>query len=87
MFILVIWGCDNDQNTEKQRFLIKGNNKLADQQYRDAHRYYIEAIRLDSCYLEALNNLGTSYYKQGKYETALKYYDCLLYTSPSPRDA
>jgi len=35
---------------------------------------------------KSLNNIAEIYNRQRNYDKALEYYNCLLYTSPSPRD-
>src|SRR5665213_4352030 len=64
-----------------------------------ARRNYEKAIKVDKHYADAVNNVGTVYYAQKKYKTAIARYrkaielkpdsapfwSCLLYTSPSPR--
>ncbi|MEJ2006518.1 MAG: hypothetical protein P8X57_16515 [Cyclobacteriaceae bacterium] len=48
--VLLITGCGNDPETQKQRFLIRGNNALTEQNYREAIRFFDEALKIDSCY-------------------------------------
>lgn len=46
--------------------------------YRDAIRYYREAIQVDSLFAQAYNNLGIVYYTVGEYENALEVFDKCL---------
>src|SRR5260370_20540879 len=49
-----------------------------------ARKNYEQAIKLNSKYPEAINNLGTIYYTQNKYRRAIGYYKrALKYSGPS----
>jgi tetratricopeptide (TPR) repeat protein len=81
--VLVLISCGNDQDdTEKQRFLIKGNDALAKQENREALRYYTEALKIDSCYTDALNNIGIVQYENGSYGEAVRNYDAAVQCDP-----
>jgi tetratricopeptide (TPR) repeat protein len=47
-----------------------------------ARRYYEQAIKLDSTYPEAINNLGTIYYSKKSYRRAIKLYRRALKLAP-----
>ena len=47
---------------------------------------YKKSISLKPDFAETFNNLGAVLHEQRKLDEAVKIYNCLLYTSPSPRD-
>ncbi|MBX2945602.1 MAG: tetratricopeptide repeat protein [Cyclobacteriaceae bacterium] len=83
---LIMWvvlvACSDSKETRQQRFLLKGNELLVKQNYPLAHKNYEEALRLDSCYADALNNLGTVYFRQKQYAEALQYYSTAIGCKP-----
>ncbi len=89
LFILIIIfsGCGNDPETQKQRFLIRGNNALSEQNYREAIRFYTEALNIDSCYSPAWNNLGVTRFEQKQYGGALEAYNAALLCNPDDKEA
>lgn len=58
-----------------QRFLLKGNEMVTEQSYEDAERYFREALKLDSCFADAWNNLGTLYHQRKDYVEAALFYN------------
>jgi len=79
--------CGEGDSTQKQRFLIRGNNALAQQNYREAQRLYQEALKIDSCYSPALNNLGILRFEQGQYIQSILAYDAALACDPEDFEA
>jgi len=77
---------EQDQ-ADKQRFLILGNDALAKQEYKEALRYYTEALKIDSCYTDALNNAGIVQYENGNYSDAVLNYDAAISCDPGFWDA
>ena len=73
--------------TRKQSFLHKGNLAVNDRRFKDAERFYREAIGLDSNYTEALNNLGIVLEKQGKNAAALKSFNSAVHSDSTFYDA
>jgi tetratricopeptide (TPR) repeat protein len=73
-YISLIVSCSDSRETRLQRYLIQGNEKLVGQEYEQAERFYKEALRLDSCFADALNNLGTVYHRKGDNERAIGFY-------------
>ena len=67
-------GCSESKETRMQRFLAQGNDMMTRQNYNEAINFYEGALKLDSCFKEALNNLGTVYYKQGDYQRSQRLY-------------
>lgn len=57
-----------------QRFLIQGNEKIRLQQYEQAEQYFFSALKLDSCFADALNNLGTLEHRRRNSTKAIEYY-------------
>jgi tetratricopeptide (TPR) repeat protein len=81
--LAIILSCSGDKDeADKQRFLIKGNDALVKQDYKDALRYYTEALAIDSCYTDALNNVGIVQYENGSYGEAILNYDAALQCDP-----
>ena len=79
LFILLSCG---KEKADKQRFLMKGNDALSKQAYKKALGYYGEALKIDSCYIHALNNIGIVQYEHGKYSEAVRNYDMALSCDP-----
>ena len=72
---VLLLACSNSVETRKQRFLIQGNDMISQRDGPQAERFFQEAIKLDSCFADALNNLGTLYYSEKKYDLAISFYD------------
>jgi tetratricopeptide (TPR) repeat protein len=67
-------GCGESKETRIQRHLLVGNEKFRLREYEQAERYFVAALALDSCFADALNNLGTIEHKRGNSTRALEYY-------------
>jgi tetratricopeptide (TPR) repeat protein len=80
--LLVMLACDT-RETKVQRFLLQGNEKVQTRSYQEAKHYFGEALKLDSCFSDAWNNLGTLYFKEGNYGQALSHYDRALECNPN----
>lgn len=81
--VTLLISCTGDKDeADKQRFLIKGNDALAKQEYKEALRYYTEALKIDSCYTDALNNIGIAQYENGNYGEAVLNYDAAVQCDP-----
>ena len=87
ILIVVLGGCGNDPETQKQRFLIRGNEALGQKNYREAIRFYEEALKIDSCYSPAWNNLGVTRFEQKQFSRALEAYDAALQCNPEDLEA
>jgi tetratricopeptide (TPR) repeat protein len=83
---IALMACDNKE-TKLQRFLLQGNEQAAKQNYPDAKRYYTQALKVDSCFADAWNNLGTIFFKEGNFAEALSSYDRALECQPDLYDA
>jgi tetratricopeptide (TPR) repeat protein len=79
---LVLSACSESKETRLQRYLIQGNEKLVLQEYEQAERFYGEALRLDTCYTDALNNLGTVYHRRKDNAKAVEFYSKALACNP-----
>jgi tetratricopeptide (TPR) repeat protein len=76
---MLFFGCSEKKEARLQRFLEKGHEMEARQNYPEAFDYYQEAIDLDSCYADAWNNIGTLQFKQSKLLEALASYNQALF--------
>jgi tetratricopeptide (TPR) repeat protein len=79
--------CGESDSTKKHRFLLKGNAALADQNYQAAIQYFNEALKIDSCFADAHNNIGTALFRQKEYAEALEFYNRALACNPKFHDA
>lgn len=80
--ILILNACSESIETRIQRYLIQGNEKIQEQEYDQAEKYFNEALKLDSCFSDALNNLGTVYHRRGNSSEAVKFYSRAIQCSP-----
>ncbi|GAA0894626.1 hypothetical protein GCM10009122_43070 [Fulvivirga kasyanovii] len=87
VIIIFLTACGSNTDTQKQRFLIRGNDALKQQNFREAVRFFNEAIKQDSCYTAAINNLGIVYFRLGQYHKAELEYTRALACDPSYMDA
>lgn len=87
VLLCTILSCDNDK-AKAGRFLLMGNNELADLNYKEAIRLYTEAIGKDPQFKEAYNNRGVALFKSGHYAEALNDYTfAILQIDPTYTDA
>src|SRR5882724_6309839 len=84
LFLLTACGSKEERI---QKFLLKGNIASKERNWEQASYYYAEAIRLEPCYADAWNNLGTVYFQQQRYDKAMEYYDKALNCNPKFIDA
>ncbi|UII31783.1 tetratricopeptide repeat protein [Fulvivirga ulvae] len=87
VIVILLSACGSNTETQKQRFLIRGNDALKQQNFREAVRFFNEAINLDSCYTAAINNLGIVHYRMGQYHKAELEYTRALACDPTFMDA
>jgi tetratricopeptide (TPR) repeat protein len=71
-------GCSDSKETRIQRFLIQGNEMAERRNDQQALEYFNAALELDSCFADALNNIGTIYFNQRDYDEAIRHYDRAL---------
>jgi tetratricopeptide (TPR) repeat protein len=70
-FVLLFMGsCKESDTVKKERFLLKGNEKMRERDQRSAIKYYDEALRIDPEYADALNNRGVALAELGDYGRA-----------------
>jgi tetratricopeptide (TPR) repeat protein len=77
--------CSESADTKKHRFLLKGNAELEDQHEEMALQYFNEALKIDSCFADAHNNLGTLYFRQLEYDKAVNAYSNAIACRPGFR--
>ncbi len=87
ILLILISACGDTGETNKQRFLIRGNEALGQQNYKEAIRFYDEALNIDSCYVPALNNAGIVRFEQKRFGQAVLYYNRALQCDPEDYDA
>lgn len=75
--VLVLIACES-RETKVQRFLMQSNDMVRKKNAEQAERFLREAIKLDSCFADAWNNLGTLYFSKRNYTDAMTYYDRAL---------
>ncbi|MDZ7650044.1 MAG: tetratricopeptide repeat protein [Cytophagales bacterium] len=78
IFILLLISCADSKESKLQKFLLKGNLALKERNFDQASYYYGEAIKVDNCFADAWNNLGTVYFEQQRYDLALENYEKAL---------
>lgn len=83
LLVIVLFSCAGDKETQLQKFLLKGNVEINNKNYDQAIAYYNEAIRIDPCFTEGLNNLGTAFFKQGRFEQAIANYQEAINCDPN----
>jgi tetratricopeptide (TPR) repeat protein len=79
--VILIWGCESKES-RLQSFLLKGNEEVRKGDNEKALYYYTEALKLDSCFLDALNNIGTVHHKAQRYGQAIENYSTALNCNP-----
>lgn len=78
--------CDSKE-TRLQSFLLKGNTSLNEGDTDKALYYYNEALKIDGCFADALNNAGTISHNVGHYEEAIVQYSKAIECNPAFVDA
>src|SRR5687768_4227109 len=79
--------CSDSKETRLQRFLLQGNDQVIKGNDGQAIGYYRAALKLDSCFADAWNNLGTVFYRQENFDEALKSYDRAITCRPGYAEA
>jgi tetratricopeptide (TPR) repeat protein len=80
--ILFLFTACGSKEERVQQFLLKGNIASKESNWEQATYYYAEAIRLEPCFADAWNNLGTVYFQQKNYEKAMENYEKAVTCSP-----
>lgn len=82
ILLAILSSCIESTDTKLQRFLLKGNEALTDGDAQQALYYFGESLKLDSCFVDALNNTGTIYFKQNRFPQALEAYSAVVRCNP-----
>lgn len=77
VLVLLLIACES-RETKIQRFLLQSNEMVRKRNTEQAERFLREAIKLDSCFADAWNNLGTLHFTKRNYVDAMTYYDHAL---------
>ena len=72
--LLVALGCGGRKELRLQKFLLKGNLSMNEGNTDQAATYFNEALKIDPCFADALNNLGTLRFQQKHWDEALNFY-------------
>ena len=67
---LLLLACDSAED-RKGRFLLKGNVKLQENDFRGARDFYEEALKVDPDFAEAYYNRGLTYKMTADYPQAI----------------
>ncbi len=73
--LFLILACSESKETRLQQLLLKGNIAIKEHNNEQALYYYEQALKLEPCFVDALNNKGTVYFNQGKWDKAVHEYD------------
>ncbi|GAB3786697.1 hypothetical protein GCM10028818_50360 [Spirosoma horti] len=74
--------CKNDATDEAAQFFLKGNVQLQKREYKDAIRFYSEAISKKSDFADAYNNRGLAKFRDDDREGALADYTRAIQIDP-----
>lgn len=79
---LIFLSCSDSKELRLQKFLLKGNLSLKERNTEQAKRYFDEALKIDPCFADALNNLGTINFQQKNWKEALGFYNAAVQCKP-----
>ena len=79
--MLLFASCDSPED-KKGRFLLKGNEKLMENDTKAAVDFYSEALKIDPDYIDALYNRGLVYQRLNRLEDAIADYGKVLVNDP-----
>lgn len=77
----ILLSCETKE-VQLQRFLLQGNGALSEQNYQGAEHYFQEALKMDPCFKDALNNLGVLYSNQKRFDVAIGYFTKTMECDP-----
>lgn len=83
LIIVFIVSCGDKNETDKLRFLTRGNAAYNNNDLEEALRFYDEAIGKDSLFVDAWNNKGLALMKQQQYDAAIYCFDRAIEYKPS----
>ncbi|MGC4021731.1 MAG: tetratricopeptide repeat protein [Cyclobacteriaceae bacterium] len=75
LIILLFLSACESKESRLHKFLLKGNIASRERNWNQAMYNYGEAIRLEPCYADAWNNLGTVYFEMSRFDKALENYE------------
>lgn len=78
----VLLSCGNDTTDEAAQFFLKGNVQLQKREYKEAIRFYSEAITKKPDFADAYNNRGLARFRDDDREGALADYTRSIETDP-----
>jgi len=85
--LVVLVSCSDKKDIDKLKFLEKGNQAYANNNYKEAIRFYNEAISKDSTFVDAWNNKGLAQMKQAKFDEAIYSFDRAVEYKPDYGEA
>ena len=85
LIIVLLAGCSDSKETRVQRYLLQGNDMVTKRQPEQAERYFKEALKLDSCFADAWNNLAAAVERSGDLGAAAGYYARAIALRPDAR--
>ncbi|WP_291782539.1 tetratricopeptide repeat protein, partial [Cecembia sp.] len=80
-FLFTLVACDSEDD-KKGRFLLKGNEKLKENDTKSAIDFYSEAIKIDPEFVDALYNRGLVYQRNNRLDDAIRDYGAVLTVMP-----
>ena len=72
---VLLIGCSDSREFRLQQLLLKGNLSLKENNTQQAAYYFKEALKIEPCFKDALNNLGTIDFQQNLFEEAINKYN------------
>lgn len=86
LFFVSLLSCDSPED-KKGRFLLKGNEKLNQNDAKAAIDFYTEALNIDDQYRDALFNRALVYQQLNQLDLAIRDLDAILTTNPTDSSA
>ncbi|WP_345269000.1 tetratricopeptide repeat protein [Nibrella viscosa] len=83
VLLAMMGSCSDTRQEEAAQFFLKGNIQLNKQEYREAIRFYTEAINKKPDFADAYNNRGLAKYRNGDLPGALADYDKAIDIDPN----
>ena len=83
LVFIIMLGCSDHKGPRLQKFLLKGNLSSKEGNTDHAIYYFEQALKLDPCFVDALNNLGTINFGQKRLTEALNLYNRAIACRPN----